>query len=73
MSIEIIDGVKTIVLARTKECDIRKMFPHLCESCASKVDRVVAKVKSDAVRSSLIAEYYAKVNAERKEQIGTNG
>jgi hypothetical protein len=57
----------------TKEWNTRKLFPHLCESCAGKIDLVIAKFKDEVAVEALINERNRKINEERKKRLGTKG
>lgn len=65
--------VRCVNLRYTKECDTKDMFPHLCESCAEKLDKVIVRYKSDMQKQSELAAKFAKANAKRREQLGTEG
>lgn len=66
-------GAEEVVLHKTKEWDTRLIFPHLCYSCASKLDKALRVVKEDAGYKAQLAAKFAKINAERKERLGTKG
>ena len=70
-----IDGktIDNVRLFTTKEWDTKTLFPHLCENCASKIDMALWKVKSEAIAERLINNRNRKLNAERRERLGTNG
>ena len=59
--------------ARTKEWDTRDLFPHLCEGCAGKLDVALAACKNGMTKQALLADQFGKLNAERREKLGTNG
>ena len=58
---------------RTKEIDTRKLYPHLCERCATKIDEAVRFDRKNRKTKSEIAERFAKINAERRERLGMKG
>lgn len=60
-------------LSKTKVHDTRDMFPHLCESCAARIDMVLLKYKADMKKQTELAEKFAKANAERRDRLGTEG
>lgn len=59
--------------SRTKEWDTRKLFPHLCEGCAAKIDLALATCKEGMTTRGILLERYHELNEERKERLGTNG
>lgn len=71
----VLDGneVPCVDLAITKEWDTRSLFPHLCKSCADKIDNALLKMKTGMTHKKELAVKYAKINAERKERLGTKG
>lgn len=68
-----IEGFDTARYYVTKEWNTKSLFPCLCESCAGKLDATIRKVKDEAVLTNLIAARNAKLNAERKQKLGTKG
>lgn len=58
---------------RTKEINTRKLYPHLCKRCATKIDEAVRFGQKQMVTKSEIAARMAKINAERRERLGTKG
>lgn len=70
---EVYGEVECLELARTKEWDTRLIFPHLCEKCATKIDYVLLKEKEDAIKKGEISVRNAKLNAERREKLGSKG
>ena len=67
------EGVDAAGYYVTKEWNTKSLFPCLCESCAGKLDAAIKKVKDEAALNSLIAARNAKLNAERKQKLGTKG
>lgn len=63
----------SVKLHRTKEWDTRLIFPHLCEKCAAKIDYVLLAEKNDAIKRGEISIKNTKLNAERRERLGTKG
>lgn len=66
-------AVEVLKLSRTKEWDTRLLFPHLCENCALKIDNALLKFKNEVALEGLINQRNKKLNAERKERLGTKG
>lgn len=56
-----------------REVDVHKFFPHLCKSCARKIDIVVGLSQERGYRKADILERYARVNEERRRKLGTKG
>lgn len=61
------------ILYRTKEVNTRKLFPDLCESCASKIDQAVAVAKEQWLKQIDISSRNAAINSARREALGTKG
>lgn len=65
------------VIYRTKQIDTRHILPHLCKSCASKLDEIWAETKSRLMTQQEIADrvmaLYSQVNQARRERLGTKG
>ncbi len=59
--------------SRTKEGDTRKLFPHICEKCAGKIDDALRKFKNETTAEALINARNKKLNDERKKKLGTKG
>ena len=49
------------------------IFPHLCLSCANKLDRALEKQQIELVRFTTEAEKRVRLNKARRERIGTKG
>lgn len=62
-----------IMTSKTKEIDTRKLYPHLCERCATKIDEAVRFDRGRRKTKSEIAAQMAKINAERRERLNTKG
>ena len=62
-----------ILTHRTKEFDTRKFYPHMCKTCAKRIDYILKAYKEDAAHRAGLASMYAQINKERKEQLGTEG
>lgn len=49
------------------------IFPHLCLSCANKLDKVLEKQQIELVKLTTETEKRVRLNKERRERIGTKG
>lgn len=67
------DENNIVQLHRTRVIETRKLFPHLCERCAGKIDTAVEFDRKQHVKKSELAARMAKINAERRERLGTKG
>ena len=67
------DENNIVQLNRTRMIETRKLFPHLCKRCASKIDAAVEFDRKQHVKKSELAARMAKINAERRERLGTKG
>ena len=67
------DENNIVQLHRTRVIETRKLFPHLCERCASKFDTAVEFDRKQYVKKSELAARMTKLNAERRERLGTKG
>lgn len=65
--------VTVMGLARTKEWNTKELFPHLCQSCANKLDLALAACKNGMTVQALLTEQYRKINDARREELGSNG
>lgn len=68
-----IDGFDTVMLYHTKEIKTRDLFPHLCENCATKLDKTMLLCKKKWLDEGDKVAQIAKRNAERRELLGTKG
>lgn len=57
----------------TKELNTKRLFPHLCENCATKIDRVLVFAKDEWLKQIDISDRNSKINAARRELLGTKG
>lgn len=57
----------------TKELNTRKLFPCLCKDCADKIDLVVLLAKDEWLKQIDISVKNGRINAARKELLGTRG
>lgn len=67
------DADNNVKLFITKEIETRKLYPHLCERCATKIDAAVRFNRKLCVSKSELAAKMAKINDERKERLRTKG
>lgn len=58
---------------KTKELDTKELFPHLCENCATKLDKVALLCRKNMLNEGNLVADMAKRNAERRELLGTRG
>lgn len=65
------------VIYRTKQLDTRSVLPHLCKSCAEKLDDIFLETKTRLVSSKefeeRVTDLYSQVNKARRERLGTKG
>ena len=64
---------KSYVLYRTKQIDTRKLLPHLCKTCAEKLDDILLESRKRFMSQAEIADRVMKLNKERRETLGTKG
>lgn len=62
---------KGYVIYLTKQLDTRNIFPHLCKSCAEKLDDIFSRLYVPE-RMDLL-EKATELNKARREQLGTKG
>ncbi len=62
---------KGYVVYRTKQLDTRSILPHLCKSCAEKLDDIFASIYTPKRKDLL--EKTTKLNKARRERLGTKG
>ena len=70
------DGVDKKITAEMtfpKEINVREYFPHLCESCARKIDMIVRLDRYGRACSGEVLSRYAEINEERRGRLGTKG
>lgn len=65
------------VIYRTKQLDTRSILPHLCRSCANKLDKLWAETKARKMAKEefeeRVTDLYSQVNKARRERLGTKG
>lgn len=59
------------IIYRTKQIDTWHIFPHLCRSCAEKLDDIFA-ILYTPTRTDLL-EKATELNKARRERLGTKG
>lgn len=64
------DGSRYVIY-RTKQLDTRDVLPHLCKSCANKLDDIFARLYVPE-RMDLL-EKATELNQARRERLGTKG
>lgn len=69
--IEVVDGAYKIY--RTKELNTKDILPCLCETCACKLDEMLAESKTRFMKQAEIIERVTRLNKERREELGTSG
>ena len=57
----------------TKELNTKRLFPHLCENCASKLDDVLKYARGEWIKQLNISSRNAEINKDRREKLGTKG
>jgi len=62
---------KGYVVYRTKQLDTRSILPHLCKSCAEKLDDIFASIYTPKRKDLL--EKATELNKARRERLGTKG
>lgn len=66
-------GSANVNIYFTKELNTKRLFPHLCENCASKIDQVLVFAKDEWLKQIDISDRNSKINAARRELLGTKG
>lgn len=61
------------VIYRTKRLDIRSVMPHLCKSCAEKLDMVIEIAEDVTRKRCQDFGHWANINKIRRERLGTKG
>ena len=67
------DDVENVMMHTTKVWNTKKLFPCLCENCATKLDKALRKIQTDMVLKEHYTNCYAWLNNKRKEELGTKG
>ena len=63
----------TVRLHVTKEWDTRILFPHMCESCAKKIDESLFRVKEGITPKRELLMRQSKINEERRQKLNSKG
>ena len=63
----------TAELFYPREVNVREYFPHLCQSCARKIDMVIGLSHARVLMNIDVLNTYADLNRERREKLGTKG
>ena len=63
----------TATLHYPRKVNVREFFPHLCESCARKIDIVIGLSQERAIMDGSVGSVYAELNEERRKKLGTKG
>ena len=61
------------VMYQTKRLNTRNLFPHLCKTCAEKLNYALLMSEVVWLTRADILERHAKLNQERREKLGTKG
>ena len=61
------------VMYRTKRFSTQSRYPHLCKSCAEKLDDIFEVYNTELIRKADLALEQAKLNLERRDKLETNG
>ena len=57
----------------TKELNTKRLYPHLCENCAMKLDEALKYARGEWIKQLNISSRNAEINKERREKLGTKG
>lgn len=68
----VVDG-HNVKLFKTKEINTKKLFPHLCERCANKMDEAIRFNRGRMVSKSELSARMAKINEERRKKLNSKG
>ena len=61
------------IMYYTKRLNTRKLLPHLCKSCADKLDDILLMTNATWMSQAEIADRVTKPNRERREKLGAKG
>ena len=67
------DLIETIGMCRTKVWNTRKLFPCLCEGCASAIDQALLLMKTEMMERERLLIRNKALNEKRKKELGTKG
>lgn len=71
-----VDGIDKKITAELyfpRKVNVREFFPHLCQSCARKIDIVVGLSQERALTGCKVSDVYSEINKARRERLGTKG
>ena len=60
-------------LSRAKDYNTNKLFPHLCEACAGKIDKLLVAYRAEVMKQCELSAKFAEINKKRRKNLGTNG
>ena len=61
------------VMYHTRRLYTRNLFPHLCKTCAEKLDDILLLSKVGQLTKADVLKRCSKLNQERREKLGTKG
>lgn len=67
------DFIVTTELCRTKTWDTKKLFPHLCQNCADKLDFVYGVARRQILKEIDISARNSVINVKRRTELGSKG
>ena len=67
------DEIPCIKFYRTKELNTTKIFPNLCENCATKLDEALKYARGEWIKQLNISSRNTEINKERRKKLGTKG
>ena len=67
------DEIPCIKFYRTKELNTTKIFPNLCENCATKLDETLKYARGEWIKQLNISSRNAESNKDRRDKLGTKG
>lgn len=67
------DEIPCIKFYRTKELNTTKIFPNLCENCATKLDEALKYARGELIKQLNISSRNSEINKDRREKLGTKG
>ena len=76
VDVDVVDRVEGFDYAKyyvTKELNTTKIFPILCENCAMKLDKLLVFAKDEWLKQIDISDRNSKINAARRELLGSKG
>ena len=65
--------VRCISLGETKLLNTKTAYPHMCKTCAEKIDNILRDYKIEMAHQAGLASMYAQINKERREMLGSEG